>query len=95
MIKRDCWDEYSKEEIEKWNTRELMAHFGDVRAYRHNCLRIVDEREDQLKEAILTLSLHEKYMDRLKEILSTREHIPNKQEAKIIRQENAKAKQNR
>ena len=95
MIKRNCWDEYSKEEIEKWNTRELITHFGNIRAYRQNCLSIVDEREDQLKEAILTLSLLENYMDRMKDVLSTREHIPNKQEAKVIRQEKAKAKQNR
>ena len=95
MIKRGSWDEYSEEEFDNWNTRELMSHFENIRSYRQNALRLVDEREDQLKEAVWSLSLYDNYFDKLKDVLSAREHIPNKQEAKVIRQEKAKAKQNR
>jgi hypothetical protein len=95
MIKRNGWDEYSKEKIQTWNTRELLAHFENIRAYRQNALKYLEDIQDQLKEAEWDLKLYDSYLAQLKDVLSTREHIPNKQEAKVIRQETAKAKQNR
>jgi hypothetical protein len=95
MIQRDYWTEYNDEEINEQNTRELMAHFESIRAYMTNAEKTVEHREEQLFEAKSTLKLYKDYFQKLKDVLSTREHIPNKQEAKAIRQEKAKAKKNR
>lgn len=95
MIRRDNFDEYSEEEIEKWDTKQLMAHFKNIRAYRTNAAETVKNRQEMLTEAEWTVKLYDNYIIKLKDILSTREHIPNKQESKVIRQEKAKAKQNR
>ena len=95
MIRRDNYEEFSKEELEKWGTRELMSHFDSIRAYRQNTLSLLESRQEALKETEFSLKLYDNYISNLKDVLSTREHIPNKQEAKSIRQEKAKAKQNR
>jgi hypothetical protein len=95
MSKRECWNEYPIEEIEKWNTRELMSYFETIRAYKTKAEGVAEDRRYLLEEAEISLQLYSNYFDRLKEVLSTREHIPNKQEAKLIRQEKAKAKRNR
>ena len=95
MIRRDCWIEYNYEELNEKNTRELMAHFESIRAYMTNAEANVKDKEEQLFEAKSTLKLYKNYYQKIKDVLSTREHIPNKQEAKAIRQEKAKAKKNR
>jgi hypothetical protein len=41
------------------------------------------------------MRMSEDRLHEVRKILGTREHIPNKQELKVIRQEKAKAKQNR
>lgn len=95
MINRNGYTEYSMDELNKLHTRELMAHFESVRAYRQNAFENVHLKAEALQEARFTLDLYDDYIPILKEILATREHIPNKQEAKAIRQQKAKEKRNR
>jgi D-alanyl-D-alanine dipeptidase len=95
MIYRTGYTEYSLDELDGLNTRQLLSHLEDVRAYRENALRNVKEKEDALQEAKFSLRMYDNYLPDIKQILSTREHIPNKQEAKAIRQEKAKAKKNK
>jgi len=95
MIHRDGYTEYNNEELKKQNTRELLAHFDNIRAYRQNAFKHVEYQQERLKEAEWSLKLYDNYLVELKDILSTRENIPNKQEAKAIRQQQAKDKKNR
>ena len=95
MISRDNYEEYTIDEIGKWNTPQLLSHFGNIRAYRQNALTLMEYKQEQLKEAEWSVKLYDNYISQLKEILSTREHIPNKEEAKVIRQQQAKDKKNR
>jgi hypothetical protein len=95
MIQRDGHGEFTKDELDKWDTKRVMAHFDTIRAYRQHTLSLLENRREILKETEFSLSLFDNYMKELKDVLSTREHIPNKQESKVIRQEKAKAKRNR
>jgi hypothetical protein len=95
MINRSGYTEYSLDELAKLHTRELMAHFENVRAYRQSALENFKFKEESLQEAKCTLDLYDDYIPILKDVLSTREHIPNKQEAKVIRQQKAKDKKSR
>lgn len=95
MIHRTGYTEYSLDELNALNTSQLLSHLEDVRAYRQNASLNVLEKEEALKEARFTLDLYDDYIPTLKDVLSTREHIPNKQEAKTIRQEKAKIKKYR
>lgn len=95
MINRRGYTEYSLNELGKLNTRELIAHFENVRAYRQNALVNLKVRETEFQNAKFTLELYDDYIPILKEELATREHIPNKQESKVIRQQKAKEKKNR
>jgi hypothetical protein len=95
MIRRDGYEEFNSAELEKWDTRRLMAHFDMIRSYRTNASRRLEMAEETMKEMEWDLKLYDSYLAQLKDVLSTREHIPNKQEAKVLRQEKAKAKRNR
>lgn len=97
--------EYSEEVLKTFNTHQLMNHLNDVRAYKSafanyagsRCCELCHEYigPDWNTEIKPTLDEYDVYLKRIKDVLSTREHIPNKQEAKAIRQEKAKAKKNR
>lgn len=65
------------ERFEKMHTRELLICFNAVRKITDGVVRIygVQDGEDYL----VTLRY------KLKRLLDTREHIPNKQQGKIIR----------
>ena len=80
--------EHTKEELEQLSTRELLSVLDDVRA-NHDSDRAYHITLGQ------RVRMYEDRMHDLKTILATRENIPNKQEAKAIRQEKAKAKKNR
>lgn len=66
------------------HTRQIMNLRNDCYSYGHDEVRMLD---------------HEPYhaitLDQIREVLSTREHIPNKAEAKVIRQQKAAAGRNR
>ncbi len=97
--------EYTDDVLKTFNTRQLMNHLNDVRAYRSShasyagarCCEICHEYigDDWHTEIQPTLDEYDAYLKKIKDVLSTREHIPNKQELKAIRQEKAKAKKNR
>lgn len=80
--------DYTQERLETLHTKQLLKLLETTRA-QHNRLT------DRYIELGQTLSLIEDKIHEIKLILGTREHIPNKQEAKAIRQEKAKAKKNR
>lgn len=71
-----------KEEYENMGTRQLLAKYRSIRF--NYCNWDMYEPED--------VSHAEKELEIIKKILDKREHIPNKQEAKKIRQEKAKKK---
>jgi hypothetical protein len=77
MIRREGYEEFSKSELEKWDTRQLMSHFDDIRAYRQNAEYRLFTRIELLKQSELELKLYDAYVSELKDVLSTREHIPN------------------
>lgn len=66
--------------FDKMNTRELLALYRRTKQH----LSFGDMFEDEYIEEI------EKEISAMKKELKTREHIPNKAEAKKIRQEKAK-----
>jgi len=68
------------EDLEKMHTRELLGILQALRSnYNYNWW---DERDELLDD----------FKNLVKSVLATREHIPNKLEAKKIRQEKAKRK---
>jgi hypothetical protein len=71
-----------KAEYEKMYTKQLLARYRSIRF--NYCNWDMYEPEE--------ISQTEMELDIIKTILDTREHVPNKQEAKKIRQENAKKK---
>ncbi len=107
MEQRDKYIEYTKEELEAMHTRAILAHLQDIRVYRSStanhagprCCEICNEYigSDEFWNEVIKPKLDEysAYLTIIKSVLSTREHIPNKQEAKTIRKEKAKSKQNR
>jgi hypothetical protein len=66
-----------KEHLESLRTRQLMALLDDARTCGW-CYEYVGGKEVQIDHADI------------KAVLDTREHIPNKQEAKALRRENAR-----
>lgn len=101
----DSITEYTNDALKNLGTHQLMSHLGEVRAYRsnhsnragHRCCEICNEYVGPNWETEIqpVLDEYDAYLKKIKDVLSTREHIPNKQEAKVIRQEKAKAKKNR
>tara|TARA_R110002167_G_scaffold98020_3_gene258277 strand:- start:14595 stop:14906 length:312 start_codon:yes stop_codon:yes gene_type:complete len=95
---------YTEEELEGKHTKQVMSILNDVRAYRgqteqsHNYASArVEELIESLEYSknILTsvkndMEEYDAYLVTIKKVLSTREHIPNKKEAKKIRQDAAK-----
>ena len=81
------------------NTRALLQRLRDARAFEHHLLKrkeeALAENTPEATEAWVTwgepdLLDIQKTIERLKAILATREHVPNKQERRKIRQERAK-----
>jgi hypothetical protein len=92
---KDGWTEYSEEELKIKNTRTLLKILEDIRAYRQNASNHYFELLERSRIQSKIIDEYDEYLHVLKKILSKREHIPNKQEAKVIRQAKAKAKKNR
>jgi hypothetical protein len=80
---------FTKESLEKLDTRELLKLLDETRRIPEweYFFGVHDDHDDDFK----TLS---KYRKTLKDILSTREHIPNKLESKEIRLNKVKNKNN-
>jgi hypothetical protein len=76
------------ESLEKLHTKQLLKLLNTLRA-RHD--KIVTRYIDVGQE----MRMSEDRLHEVRKILGTREHIPNKQELKVIRQAKAKAKKNR
>jgi len=74
------------EDIEEKNTKELLSKLHSLRITASE----LDEKEHldkiykKLKEGV------EEYRKNIKKVLSTRKHIPNKKESKLIRKERIK-----
>lgn len=95
---------YTEEELEGKHTKQVMSILNDVRAYRQFTndgavlnAKVVESLEDTLAQhkvaAVqdqILLEKYDAYLVTIKKVLSTREHVPNKKEAKKIRQEAAK-----
>jgi hypothetical protein len=96
---------YSKCELEEFTTRKLLMELNHVRVYRSSftnyagprCCEVCHEYVGSNWDVEIqpTLDEYDAYINIIKHVLSTREHIPNKQEAKAIRQEKAKDNKNR
>lgn len=81
------------------DTPALLQRLREARAFEHHLLKrreeALAENTPEATEAWVTwgepdlLSIQEA-INRLKEVLATREHLPNKQERKKIRQARAK-----
>lgn len=94
---------YTKERLQTFNTRQLLGILDSARRVRrvrgktigHRCCEICNEYtgSDWKNEVQPHLDVCDEYLTDLKELLSTREHVPNKKEAKELRR--AKAKQGR
>ena len=69
-----------KDKYEKMNTRQLLAEYRGMRFNYTNYDMYEEEYIDNIEEELKIIKTE----------LDTREHIPNKEEAKKIRQENAK-----
>ncbi len=71
-------NKYTKEEIKKMPTRQLLKHLRELHTCDHGerCYR---------PEAETNWNKHDEYRKMLKAELSTREHIPSKKESKAIR----------
>lgn len=74
------------EDIEKKSTKELLAKLQSLRitASELNEIKHPDKGDKKFKEGV------EEYRKNIKKVLSTREHIPNKKESKLIRKERIK-----
>ncbi len=70
--------------LESLHTRQIMQLREDAHRYGHDAVHL----EDGVAEHYIT-------GDQIRQVLATREHIPNKAEAKVIRQQKAKAARNR
>lgn len=70
--------------LEGLHTRQIMNLRDDAHRYGNDGVNLLDH------EPYHTVSL-----DQIRQVLATREHIPNKAEAKVIRQQKAKASRNR
>lgn len=66
------------EELNQLKTRQLLNHLNATRSWGEWFWE--DEQWNKLKE----------YQTTIKSILATREHIPNKQESKMLRKERKK-----
>lgn len=87
---------YTKEELESMSTVMLLSLLKSARAQ----ISIGYNQSDANCEVSKIISKvcvepFQQLAKELKEVLSTREHIPNKQERRIERQEKQKEKQNR
>ena len=74
------------EDIEKKNTRELISKLQSLRITAAE----IDEIQHLSKEEKTFKTQIEQYRKNIKRVLSTRNHIPNKKESKLIRKERIK-----
>ena len=70
--------------LEALHTRQIMNLREAAHRYGHDAVHL----EDGVAEHYIT-------GDQIRQVLASREHIPNKVEAKVIRQQKAKAARNR
>lgn len=92
-----CWDgirqdakNVSVEDLNKLHTKTLLRILKSLRSIISQIhLDILLDRASKDNADLISLI---DYRTRVKEVLSTREHIPNKKEAKQIRQEKARRK---
>jgi hypothetical protein len=99
------WEDLSDEKLQALHTKQLINLKNGMKALHtqhamytgHRCCEICNEYVGPDWDAEVKPRLDElkAYMTRIKAVLATREHIPNKQEAKAIRKEKAKFKNNR
>jgi hypothetical protein len=97
--------EYTKEQLELKHTKALLSHLNDARAYRSiissyegkRCCELCHQFiSDNLQtNAKVELDRYDAYINIIKSVLSTREHVPNKQEAKALRKQKLHYKRNR
>ncbi len=80
-------DYFNEKFLRRLHTRQLHAHLVSLRRLESKCGEYY-----QLESTFKNIR---KEIDFVKGILATREHIPNKQEARKIRQEKAKTGRNR
>jgi len=80
--------DYTKKELEEIDTKGLLTILNDVRARKHR-------NEATVKTYTREVELDGVYIDRIKMELSTRPHLPNKQEAKELRKQKLKEKRNK
>lgn len=81
-LKQDAKN-HTLEVLEKYHTRQLLGVLGRVRLALVNYYLEPDSEDDKL---------FTNYFRRVKKVLATREHIPNKIESKKLRQLRAKQK---
>jgi len=73
--------QYNKDDFEKLHTKQLLGILNQTRRWNITTLG----SSDLLKKVV-------SHRDVLKSVLETRPHVPNKQEARAIRQKSAKAR---
>lgn len=83
FLLREEAEKNTLEVLEGFNTRQLLSMLSGVRLTLVDYYMELGSADDKLFSA---------YKDRIKKVLATREHVPNKLEAKKIRQERAKHK---
>lgn len=76
------------ENLETLHTKQLLKLLNSVRANHDRLITRYIELGQEMR-------LCEDRLHEIRSVLRTREHIPNKQEAKVIRQEKMKSKKNR
>lgn len=88
--------DYTKEELESMSTVMLMSLLNSARAQVSIGTRNL-EPDCEVSKVISEVCVHpyQIFVNQLKDILSTREHILNKEERRIIRQQKQKEKQSR
>ena len=87
---------YTIEELQKMSTVQLLSMLKSARAQisMHSKNKDSDCAVYQVISEVC-IKPFEEFSSKLKEVLSTREHIPNKQERRLIRQKKQKEKQSR
>jgi len=90
------YTDYTKEELESMSTVMLMSLLNSARAQISIGTRNL-EPDCEVSKVISEVCVEpfKKFATQLKEVLSTREHIPNKEERRAIRQQKQKEKQSR
>ena len=89
---------HTKEDLAKLYTKQLLRRlkcfrcFLDIENDTFNPIRLCDSDNEDIKLYLGTKQDAKREWQDMKEILATREHVPNKKEARIKRQEAAKGR---